>query len=128
MMSLQGKIEAIVYAAEEPVTLDQLATLLKRDVLAELEAQATAAASVSAAEDGGAPTEGRSDAMLQQDLSEGAPIDGQPGVPPEALTETSTGSEEPSEARQQPERESEEPLSAPESTAASASAPESNET
>jgi len=38
-MSLKAKLEAIIYATEEPVTLDQLATLLADAVLAE---QATA--------------------------------------------------------------------------------------
>src|SRR5256714_10639082 len=33
-MSLKSKLEALIYAAEEPVTLDQLAALLKDDLLA----------------------------------------------------------------------------------------------
>ena len=33
-MSLKAKLEALIYAAEEPVTLDQLAALLKDDLLA----------------------------------------------------------------------------------------------
>src|SRR5205085_12391781 len=33
-MSLKSKLEALIYAAEEPVTLDQLAALLKEDLLA----------------------------------------------------------------------------------------------
>jgi segregation and condensation protein B len=33
-MSLKPKIEALIYAAEEPITLDQLAALLKEDLLA----------------------------------------------------------------------------------------------
>jgi segregation and condensation protein B len=114
-MSLPGKIEAIIYAAEEPVTLDQLATLLKRDVLAELEAQAASEA------------QARAEAAAAQPASEiSAPLEASTVVedqstpdalPPDAPTETSTGSEEPSDARQHPERapESQEPLSAPES-------------
>ncbi len=39
-MSLKGKLEAIIYAAEEPVTVDQMAVLLRHDVLAELAATA----------------------------------------------------------------------------------------
>jgi len=35
-MSIKGKIEAIIYAADEPVTLNQLSALLKADVLGEL--------------------------------------------------------------------------------------------
>ncbi|HMK30610.1 MAG TPA: SMC-Scp complex subunit ScpB [Terriglobales bacterium] len=34
-MSLKGKLEAIIYAAEEPVSLDQLATVLQQEVIAE---------------------------------------------------------------------------------------------
>src|SRR5215831_11037882 len=37
-MSVRAKVEAIIYATEEPVTLTQLATLLKDDVLAEARA------------------------------------------------------------------------------------------
>jgi segregation and condensation protein B len=33
-MSLKAQIEAIIYAADEPVTLDQLVTLLKNDIIA----------------------------------------------------------------------------------------------
>jgi segregation and condensation protein B len=33
-MSLKPKLEALIYAAEEPITLDQLAALLKEDLLA----------------------------------------------------------------------------------------------
>jgi segregation and condensation protein B len=38
-MSVKAKIEAIIYATEEPVTLNQLATLLKDAVFAELRAE-----------------------------------------------------------------------------------------
>src|SRR5271157_957824 len=41
-MSLKAKVEAIIYAAEEPVTLDQLALLLKDAVLAQLQAEEAA--------------------------------------------------------------------------------------
>ncbi len=40
-MSLKGKLEAIIYAAEEPVTVDQMAALLKNDVLGELATEAS---------------------------------------------------------------------------------------
>jgi segregation and condensation protein B len=33
-MSLKPKLEALIYAAEEPITLDQMASLLKEDLLA----------------------------------------------------------------------------------------------
>jgi segregation and condensation protein B len=38
-MSLKAKVEAVIYAAEEPVTLKELAALLKDAVLAELRAE-----------------------------------------------------------------------------------------
>jgi len=41
-MSLKAKVEAIIYATEEPVTLDQLASLLKDAALAELHAEENA--------------------------------------------------------------------------------------
>ena len=41
-MSVRAKVEAVIYAAEEPVTLNQLASLLKDEVLAELRASETA--------------------------------------------------------------------------------------
>jgi segregation and condensation protein B len=41
-MSLKAKIEAIIYATEEPVTLDQLASLLSDAAIAELRAEEAA--------------------------------------------------------------------------------------
>jgi segregation and condensation protein B len=41
-MSLKAKVEAIIYATEEPVTLEQLASLLNDAVLAELTAEEAA--------------------------------------------------------------------------------------
>jgi segregation and condensation protein B len=41
-MSLKAKIEAIIYATEEPVTLDQLGSLLKDAALAEFQAEENA--------------------------------------------------------------------------------------
>jgi segregation and condensation protein B len=38
-MSIKAKLEALIYAAEEPITLDQLAALLKEDLLALREQQ-----------------------------------------------------------------------------------------
>ena len=64
-MSLKGKVEAIIYAAEEPVTVEQIAVLLKDVVLAEIateaanaaaEAESTADASLSQSDNGGEST------------------------------------------------------------------------
>ncbi len=38
-MSLKAKLEAIIYATEEPVTLNELAPLLKDAVLADMRAE-----------------------------------------------------------------------------------------
>ena len=43
-MSIQAKIEAVIYAAEEPVTLAQLASVFEREILASLEQAAESAA------------------------------------------------------------------------------------
>jgi segregation and condensation protein B len=42
-MSVKAKVEAVIYATEEPVTLNQLASLLKDEALAELRAAEEAA-------------------------------------------------------------------------------------
>ncbi len=47
-MSLKSKVEAIIYAAEDPVTLDQIAALLRDTVLVELAAERAASAEQSA--------------------------------------------------------------------------------
>ena len=41
-MSVKAKVEAIIYATEEPVTISQLASLLHGQVLAELRAEENA--------------------------------------------------------------------------------------
>ena len=59
-MSLKAKLEAIIYATEEPVTLNELATLLKDPVLAELrteeEQQLATTETAAAAEAGSVET------------------------------------------------------------------------
>jgi segregation and condensation protein B len=57
-MSLKAKVEAIIYATEEPVTLDQLASLLRDEVLAELRAEEDARLALNEVlSDGPAPAE-----------------------------------------------------------------------
>ena len=41
-MSLKAKVEAIIYATEEPVTLDQLASLLGDAAIADLRSEEAA--------------------------------------------------------------------------------------
>jgi len=52
-MSLKAKIEAVIYASEEPVTLAQLAGLLGQEAQAELDCAAAAQRSLSLNETGG---------------------------------------------------------------------------
>jgi len=49
-MSLKAKVEAIIYATEEPVTLDQLVSLLGDTVLAELRGEEAATAAADSAQ------------------------------------------------------------------------------
>lgn len=51
-MSLKAQIEAIIYAAEDPVTLDQLVTLLKEDILL-VEQQGSMEVEAAIVEEGG---------------------------------------------------------------------------
>ncbi len=57
-MSVKAKVEAIIYATEEPVTLEQLASLLHDEVLAELRAEEDARLALNQViSDGPAPVE-----------------------------------------------------------------------
>lgn len=58
------KLEALIYAAEEPITIDQLAALLKDDLLALKAAQAAEASSGEA--DGSAATNGKASPRPQE--------------------------------------------------------------
>ncbi len=50
-MSIQAKIEAVIYAAEEPVTLAQLASVFEREILASLQQAAETAAQEAMAQE-----------------------------------------------------------------------------
>lgn len=59
-MSIKAKIEAIIYAAEEPVTLDQIAAVLKEaGLLPELDLPAASATEESGSSSGSAGEEGQ---------------------------------------------------------------------
>jgi len=78
-MSLKAKLEAVIYATEEPVTLNQLATLLHDAVLAEMAAEEQARFA------------------LNQTVSDGKPepsdeFDGSPAMDEKAFTESSPDS------------------------------------
>ena len=80
-MSLKAKVEAIIYATEEPVTLDQLASLLRNEVLTELRAEEEARLALNEViSDGPAPTE-------SDDLADDTAFDETP-APSEATQNT----------------------------------------
>ena len=58
-MSLKAKLEAIIYATEEPVTLNELASLLKDNVLADLR--------MEAANEGATESDGAQEASADKD-------------------------------------------------------------
>jgi segregation and condensation protein B len=78
-MSIKAKLEALVYAAEEPITLDQMAALLKDDLLAlkvlpaELPPQLEQAGEYMAAEGEDSPEELAVERSLEGDVAEEAP-------------------------------------------------------
>src|SRR6516225_5602740 len=77
-MSVKAKVEAIIYATEEPVTISQLASLLREPVLAELRAAEEGRLTLNeTASDSPAPVEPVGDADVLQAPGE-ASSDGQP--------------------------------------------------
>lgn len=69
-MSLKAKIEAIIYATEEPVTLNELAALLKDPVLAELRAEQAA---ISASDEGASSLDGKQSELAHEEAAQIAP-------------------------------------------------------
>ncbi|MGA2219134.1 MAG: SMC-Scp complex subunit ScpB [Terracidiphilus sp.] len=107
-MSLKAKLEAVIYAAEEPVTLAQLATLFASEALDWKAEQAAASAQIPQADDSmpllpqefeplgqaspsTAPTPTDSPAEAAESISEASPDQdhaSSPGTSPEASAET----------------------------------------
>jgi len=81
-MSLKAKLEAVIYAAEEPVTLGQLAVLFADEAL-EWKAEQQAAAEKQAEEPAAAETE--SLPLLEETLPQ---LEAQPGTADEAAAES----------------------------------------
>ena len=69
-MSIQAKIEAVIYAAEEPVTLAQLASVFEREILASLEQAAESAAEEATSVDIEAPSEEGAAAEVSADAEQ----------------------------------------------------------
>ena len=78
-MSSKAKVEAIIYATEEPVTLNQLASLLKDTVLAELTAEEEARMALN-------ETVSEGKAAIEDDTSSSIEIETVAGVPGESET------------------------------------------
>ncbi len=72
-MSLKAKVEAVIYATEEPVTLDQLASLLRDEVLAELRSEEDARLALNEIISEG-PASAESDEMENDASFDGIPI------------------------------------------------------
>src|SRR6266700_6919205 len=86
-MSLKAKLEAVIYAAEEPVTLNQLAALFAADALEWKAAQEAAAAEQTAEVAGVSPDAAETLPLIERGLeylglSEGPAVS--PVVEPEA--------------------------------------------
>jgi segregation and condensation protein B len=75
-MSVKAKVEALIYATEEPVTLNQIASLLKDAVLAELNAEEEARLALNEIVSDGRPTtENDDDIAEEQEKASDAPAD-----------------------------------------------------
>jgi len=86
-MSLKAKLEAIIYASEEPVTLNELASLLKDAVLAEIRADEEARLGLNeTVAEGGSVPEAEEDAVFAANSSE--------GLAPEDARGSASGAEE----------------------------------
>lgn len=105
-MSLKAKLEAVIYAAEEPVTLAQLAALFAAEAL-EWKAAQQAAAAEQAAEIAGQPPEGEPLSLLGEDL-EALGLSATPGEPAAGDAASAESAAEPEAAVTEPE-----PASAP---------------
>ena len=84
-MSLKAKLEAVIYAAEEPVTLGQLAALFSADAL-EWKAEREAASKTQSAEQNSTETETLQLRNAEFDyLAAETPVEGE-GIEPGAET------------------------------------------
>ena len=75
-MSLKAKIEAVIYASEEPVTLAQLAGLLGHEAQAELDHLDSAQRSLALEETGEEGDSADQDLLNDEVLSDGGEVDG----------------------------------------------------
>jgi segregation and condensation protein B len=103
-MSLKAKLEAVIYAAEEPVTLAQLAALFSTDALA-LKSEQEAASAAQIADSGDQPhaqsdEEAEQESLLEEEPNSMATPDGGSEASPGAAGTQSAASDEARLARQ----------------------------
>src|SRR5437763_14871459 len=84
-MSLKAKLEAVIYAAEEPVTLNQLAALFAADALQWKAAQDAAAAEQTAEVAGVSPDAIEPLPLIEQVVESPVPLN--PGGPAQSIGE-----------------------------------------
>jgi segregation and condensation protein B len=113
-MSLKAKIEAVIYAAEEPVTLAQLAGLFQADIVEILDARKSAAAesvAISEDQDGSAEQATLVDADSADAAVEVSPAETvEPSSAPEAAVDGPDPVETQKQAQRQRDREIREEL------------------
>ena len=90
-MSVKAKVEAIIYATEEPVTLNQLASLLKDEVLVEARAKEAVRRALDETVSDRRAAHGDEGSKLSADIAESGPTQ-----EPAADTESDSGSQAPS--------------------------------
>jgi segregation and condensation protein B len=111
-MSLKAKLEAIIYATEEPVTLNELAALLKDAVLADLRAEEEARLALNETISGGPPADDDQELLPVDDDIQHPPAEppapavelvdaSGPEVQPEAATQTEKPDNPKSEEKEQ---------------------------
>jgi segregation and condensation protein B len=80
-MSVKAKVEALIYATEEPVTLNQIASLLKDSVLAELRAEEEARMALNEIVSDANPTTELDDDIVEEQES-ASDVPAEPGSQP----------------------------------------------
>ena len=96
-MSLKAKIEAIIYAAEEPITLADITALVKQDVLGEEAAEASRLASIEAEE------QAEADPGAEAPSASETPAEAEAPVPEAAASESAEPAEPAKKKREKKE-------------------------
>lgn len=104
-MSLKAKLEAVIYAAEEPITLAQLAALFAADALEWKAAQEAAAAEQAAEVAGQPPQIGESEPLLEAGPAPEAPEPAAPDDEPAPAGEPAIDGGEPGDAESEIRRQ-----------------------